>query len=252
MDFFQLIKSNRKYLNENEEALLDYLFAHKESIKKMTVREIAEDNFTVPNSIIRLCKKLGFSGFIDFRESFYHATSFQKSMIKMTALDEQIVKTKQLMNETVLHAVLEKIHTSHRILLFAVGLSRLVAEDLHQRLSTVGKNTKIFVDPHVMDYNAKMLTCEDLVFAISLSGSTDVPIQATTIAKTAGAVTVSITGFSNNPLSQLTDFQFFGMTSEVFIDGIDVSDRLSHVYIVNHIFSEYVRHYLIPKKNKKA
>jgi len=162
----------------------------------------------------------------------------------MTALDEQIIKTKQLLNQAVLHEVLEKIHTS-QILLFAVGLSRLVAEDLHQRLRTVGKNTQIFLDPHVMNYNAKMLKGGDLTFAISVSGTTRTPMQATTIAKVAGATTVSITGFSENLLSQSTDYQFYGMTSEVVINGIDVSDRLSLVYIVHTIFSEYVYHYLI-------
>ena len=239
-------------MNENEEALLNYLFIHKMELKKMTVRQIADANFTAPNSLIRLCKKLGFSGFIEFREALYYATSQQQSLFKMTALDEQIIKTKQLMNQAVLHEVLEQIHTSQKILLFAVGLSRLVAEDLHQRLRTVGKNTQIFVDPHVMNYNAKMLKAGDLTFAISISGTTSTPIQATTIAKAAGATTVSITGFSNNSLSQLTDYQFYGMTSVVLIDGIDVSDRLSLVYIVNTIFSEYVHHYLIKQEEETS
>jgi len=57
VNFFDLIKANRKYLNENEESLLNYLFVHKDQLKKMTVRQIADANFTAPNSLIRLCKK---------------------------------------------------------------------------------------------------------------------------------------------------------------------------------------------------
>ncbi|XZF74915.1 MurR/RpiR family transcriptional regulator [Bacillus sp. AL-1R] len=245
MNFFDLIKQNRSTLNSNEEELLSYLFEHKADLKQMTVRQIAEANFTAPNSIIRLCKKLGFSGFLEFRESLYLTSSQQKALMEMTALDEQIIKTKQLINQDVLNTVLEKIHSANQILFFSVGLSRIAAEDLHQRLRIVGKNTHTFIDPHVMKHNAKMLTSDDLVFAISVSGSTDTALHATTIAKAAGATTVSITGFSSNPLSKLTDYQFYGMTSELYIDGVDVSERLSFTYLTNYIFTEYVQKYLL-------
>ncbi|MCL2565868.1 MAG: MurR/RpiR family transcriptional regulator [Defluviitaleaceae bacterium] len=245
MEFFNLIKKNVTKLNQNEKALLEYLFVLKENLKNHTIRDIAAKNFTSPNAIVRLCKKLGFSGYVEFRESYCNAISWEKSMIKLTSLDEQLVKTKQLINPEVLHHVLKKMYISEKIAIFAVGLSRTIAEDLYLKLISIGKNCQFFVDPHVMHFNAKTLNENDLVFSISASGLSDNPIYATTISKAAGATTVSITGFSNNPLAELTHYQFYGMIREIYIDGIDVSGRLGLNYIVDYIFTEYLKAYVL-------
>jgi len=242
-NFFEKIQSNRKYLNESEESLLDYMFHQKVSLKKMTIRQIANENFTAPNAIIRLCKKLGFSGFVEFREAYCNEISQGDTFLSVTSLDEQIIKTKQLMNDELVHQVLEQMYKSKKILFFAVGLSRIVAEELHQRFATVGKNSHIFIDPHVMYYNAKLMEPGDIAIAISISGETSARIRAIEIAKSFGASTISITGFSKNTLSQLTDFQFYAMTSETYVNDIDVSDRLGLYYISNYLFREYVNHY---------
>ena len=245
MEFFNLIKKNRGKLNQNEQLLLEYLFVLKERLREYTIRDIAADNFTSPNTIVRLCKKLGFSGYIEFRESYCSALSWEKAMVKLTSLDEQLVKTKQLINPSVLEAVLEKLHTSEKVAVFAVGLSRTIAEDLYLKLISIGKNCQFFMDPHVMHLNAKTLNENALVFSISASGLSDNPLHATTISKAAGATTVSITGFSNNPLSEITHYQFYGMIREIYINGIDVSGWLSLNYIVDYIFTEYLRTYVL-------
>lgn len=243
MHFFERLKQNRSHLSQNEEDLLTFIFEHKHQINSLTVRQIAEANYTVPNSIIRLCKKLGFSGFTEFKESYRHSLAQQSTMMSMTSLDEQIIKTKQLINDEVLQKVIGEIKNADQILFFAVGLSRFAAENFHHRLRIVGKMSHTFIDPHVMKHSAKLVGTNDLTFTLSVSGSTDTPLHATTIAKAAGATTVSITGFSSNPLSQLTDYQFYGMTSDMYIDGVDISERLSFHYITNYIFNEYVKKY---------
>ncbi|MDQ0412291.1 MurR/RpiR family transcriptional regulator [Mesobacillus stamsii] len=243
MQFFESVKLNRNRLSQNEEDLLTFIFEHKHELNSLTVRKISEANYTVPNSVIRLCKKLGFSGFTEFKDAYRHALSQQSTIMNMTSLDEQIIKTKQLINEDILQKVIDKIESADQILFFAVGLSRFAAESLHHRLRIVGKMSHTFVDPHIMKHSAKLVGPNDLTFTISVSGSTDTPLHATTIARAAGATTVSITGFSNNPLSKLTDYQFYGMTSETYIDGIDISERLSFHYLTNYILNEYVKKY---------
>jgi len=245
MEFFNLIKKNREKLNQSEKALLEYLFVLKEGLRKYTIRDIAADNFTSPNTIVRLCKKLGFSGYVEFRESYCNAISWEKSMIKLTSLDEQLVKTKQLMNHDILNAVISKIDKADKIAIFAVGMSRPIGEDLYLKLISIGKNCHFFGAPHFMHLNAKNLNENDLVFSISASGVTDTPLHATVIARAAGATTVSITGFSNNPLSEITHYQLYGMIREIYIDGMDVSGRLSFNYIVDYIFTEYLRLYVL-------
>ncbi|SDC29757.1 transcriptional regulator, RpiR family [Pelagirhabdus alkalitolerans] len=243
MYFYDRLKQNQHTLNETESFILDDLLQKKNSIKDMTIRQVAQNHFTAPNTITRLCKKLGFKGFTDFREALYQTEQTENDYIEITSLDEQIVKTKQLVNMDTVNDVLDAIHHANRILFFAVGLSRLPADELDARLQLVGKHSQTFLDPHVMKYNAELLTENDLAIAISLSGETDNILKATTIAQVAGAKTLSITGFSTNSLAKQTDFQLYGFSSDVRVNGIDATDRFSVHYLINLLFTEYLKRY---------
>ncbi|WP_192987877.1 MurR/RpiR family transcriptional regulator [Carnobacterium mobile] len=243
MHFYDLLKKNRHLLNNTEDAILEYLLKESIRIKEMTIREVANKNYTVPNTVVRLCQKLGFKGFSDFRDELYQASREQEDFVEVTSLDNKIIKTKQLINPNVIEMIISKIYNAEKIIFLAVGLSRFPAEELSERLKILGKNSQTFVDPHVMKHNAKLLTNKDLAIAISISGNTDNVLSATTIANVAGAETISITGFSTNSLSKITTYQLYGYISEARVDGVDVTDRLSIHYLINVIFSEYLKKY---------
>ena len=50
-------------LSDSEVKVLEYIFANPEKIKKEGIRQLAKSNFTSTASIIRLAKKLGYSGY---------------------------------------------------------------------------------------------------------------------------------------------------------------------------------------------
>lgn len=243
MYFYQLLKLNRHLLNKNEEEILTYFLIHAKEIQQITIREVAETFFTVPNTITRMCKKLGFLGYSDFKEALYITTIEEQSFSDFTSLDDQLVKTKQLLNQQIIDEINQVIFESEQVLILGVGLSRLPAEELHNYLQVVGKNSHIFWEPHMMRHAARKLTKNDLVIAFSISGETENTIEPVNIANISGAKTVSITGFSQNKLSRITNFQLYAMTSKVVIDGIDVADRLSFHYIGNTLFTEYLKKY---------
>lgn len=240
--FYKNVEKNRKILNDNEEEILSYLLENKAQLKNQTIREVANHFYTVPNTIVRMCKKLGFTGFQQFKEEAIKSFELEDAFGELTSLDEEVVKTKQILNEEVLKEVVHAIHQAERILLFGVGLSRFPAEELSERLKIVGKKSQTFVDPHILEYNAKLMTPNDLAIAISLSGGEDsIVYSATSRAKISGAKTVSITGFSSNPLANLTDYQLYGYSSTYRINGIDAADRFSLHYLINLLFFEYLR-----------
>ncbi|WP_313468819.1 MurR/RpiR family transcriptional regulator [Carnobacterium sp.] len=243
MHFYELLKKNRYLLNNTEDAILEYLLKESIRIKEITIREVANKNYTAPNTVVRLCQKLGFKGFSDFKDELYQASRKQEDFVEVTSLDNKIIKTKQLINSNVIEMIISKIYNAEKIIFLAVGLSRFPAEELSERLKILGKNSQTFVDPHVMKHNAKLLTNKDLAIAISISGNTDNILSATTIANVAGAETISITGFSTNLLSKITTYQLYGYISEARVDGVDVTDRLSIHYLINVIFSEYLKKY---------
>lgn len=241
---YKMLEKNRKLLNENEEKILSYLLENKQQLKDLTIREIANKFFTVPNTIVRMCKKLGFTGFQQFKEEVVFTLKVEESLGEISPLDDVIVKTKQLLNPEVLNEIIESIYNARNILFFAVGLSRSPAEDFGERLKIIGKPNQTFVDPHIMKYSAELMHPEDLAVAISLSGRENSNVYAAASrAKAVGAKTISITGFSSNPLANLTDYQLYGYSADLQINGMDAADRFSLHYITNLLFNEYLKKY---------
>jgi DNA-binding MurR/RpiR family transcriptional regulator len=245
--FYEKLEENRYKLNENEEEILEYLLNLHEKVTSMTIREVATQFYTVPNTIVRMTQKLGFEGFSQFKSEMSKTLTAEENMIEITSLDEKIVKTKQLLNKEVVKEIVHCLHEAENILFFAVGLSRFPAEEFSERLKIIGKRSQTFIDPHVMKHNAKLLTKRDVAIAISLSGqASNNVLAATTRANVAGAKTISLTGFSANKLAHITDYQLYGYTSETRIDGIDAADRFSLHYLVNVLYNEYLHtfHYV--------
>lgn len=50
-----------------EVEVVDYILNNPEAVIKLTIDELARVSYSSPSSIVRLCKKLGFKGFSDFK-----------------------------------------------------------------------------------------------------------------------------------------------------------------------------------------
>lgn len=244
MSFYEKLEENRYKLNDVEEQILMFFLDYEDDIRNLTIREVSKQFFTVPNTISRLVKKLEFDGYVHFKEELIKVLEPNEDYLEFTSLDTQILKTKQLINDSMVEKILEEIHSAKSISFFAVGLSRFPAEEMGERLKILGKQCNSFIDPHVMRHSATLMEKGDLAIAISLSGhaSSNV-ISATQRAQIAGATSISITGFSNNTLSKLTDYQLYGYSEEKRIDGIDIAERLGLTYIVTHLINEYLKKY---------
>ncbi|MFB1050658.1 SIS domain-containing protein [Paraliobacillus sp. JSM ZJ581] len=107
---------------------------------------------------------------------------------------------------------------------------------MKERLRILGINTSLYFEPHVMNQRAKQLDKKDVVFIVSLSGETKTPLEAAKIAKLSQACIISITGFSQNSISQLADISLFTFYDRLTYAEMDVSSRIGIHFILNHIF----------------
>ena len=107
-------------------------------------------------------------------------------------------------------------------------------------LKIMGKNTDTLSERHVMRHYAELLGKNDLVFSVSVSGETQVSIDATSIAKTRGCKVVTLTGFSRNSLSKLADYPIYTVQARNPAVGVVAKDatqaaRVLSIHIDNAI-----------------
>lgn len=244
MEFFNRIAENTSRLNKNDNEILSYCIRNHEAVSHMKVQEIAEALYTSPASIIRFCKKLGFSGFSEFkaalRVEIRQEPDTQKSEVRPIDFLRDIHKTTQLIQEETIEQILELIHTKNRIEVYAVGSSRMVANEFAKRLQLIKKAARCYDDSSLMNVSAKQLTENDLVIALSASGESSLVIAAANMAKSKGASIVSITSLGSNTLSDVADINVYVKSTCFSKADIELCSRVQLLILCEYIFFRYL------------
>lgn len=50
-------------LTADEKRILKYIYSHRSSLKKLSIRQLAKQTFSSPSFIIKTCKKMNLSGY---------------------------------------------------------------------------------------------------------------------------------------------------------------------------------------------
>lgn len=242
MSFFHRIAENTQYLNKSDNEILSYCIRNNRKVSDMKVQEVAQALYTSPASVIRFCKKLGFSGFSEFKAALKMEMHQEEKTPKVNSIDflKDIHKTTRLIQEETVMEILELIHTKRRIELFAVGSSRTVANEFAKRLQLIEKSAYCYDDSTLMNIRAKQLGAEDLVVAMSVSGETSLLIAAANMAKSRGATIVSITSLGSNTLSDVADINVYVKSTRFMKEEIEVRSRVQLLILCEYIFFRYL------------
>lgn len=244
MEFFYKIVENTGQLNKSDNEILSYCIRNNKRVCNMKVQELADALYTSPASIVRFCKKLGFSGFAEFKAELRMETRnedhVQKSEVRSSDFLKDIHKTTQLIQEDIIEQILELIHTKERIELYAVGSSRMVAGEFAKRLQLLKKAAVCYDDSSLMNISAKQTTEDDLVIAFSASGESSLVISAANMAKSRGATIVSVTNLGSNTLSDMADVNVYVKSSCFSKADIEVQSRVQLLILCEYIFFRYL------------
>lgn len=247
MDFFNRIAEHTHLLNKSDNEILSYCIRNNQAIAGMKIQELAEALYISPASVIRFCKKLGFSGFSEFKaalkmEVMQHPEK-RESEVRSIDFLKDINKTIQLIHEDSIEQILELIHTKKRIEIYAVGSSRMAANEFAKRLQILGKAAFCYDDSSLMNISAGQLSGEDLVIALSASGETSLVITAANMAKSRGAAIVSITNLGSSSLSDMADVNVYVHSTCFAKAGITVRSRVQLLIVCEYIFFRYLEGY---------
>lgn len=250
MNFFDHIKETIDTLNKNETYLLNYFIDNSQKIKDMKLKDVSKEVFVSPATIVRFCQKLSFSGFTEFKNSLWLTIEQQNenNHLKETKISEanvfaDVLKTKNLINESIINDIVKLIYHSKRIDFYGEGSSRIVCEEMTRRFRLVKKQAYFYDDTSLMYLSASNLNPTDIAFCISMSGETSQILKAANIAKTTGANLISVTNMSNNSLSNIVDKALF-VTSTIYeLDDMNFVSRIPALVTLEYIFNRYVEEY---------
>lgn len=184
-------------------------------IEYKSITRVAEESGVAYTSIIRFCQKLGYSGFHDFKiriavgrgtreqRTRTHEEHWLAEALSRTTRQLEVAAT-AVSEETVAEAA-RVLASAANILTIGAAGSFPTALELTYRLVRLGAAATDESDSHMQAIRASLLSANDVLVAISSSGSTREIIEAATVAKKAGAYVLTVTSQAKSPLADLSD-----------------------------------------------
>lgn len=199
-----------KQLTDLEQSILEYVVEHIEEIQDMGVRDVAEETYTSPASVIRLSKKLGYTGFTDMYYSLLPIVKKAKQSLYETGHGIIDFNFSAILNEFSEDKV-DSFNThifnksDKYIFIYATGFSNIIAEYMNKKLLVLGRKAIISSGSDSIGIFENNLEDISSMLVVSKSGETSQVYNKLAKAVEAGIYTISFTQDSANRIAELSD-----------------------------------------------
>jgi DNA-binding MurR/RpiR family transcriptional regulator len=213
----------------NEKAIAGYILKEKNSVLNLSAAALAKETYTSPAAVIRLCKRIGLSGYQEFKIRFSAELEQEKQLIseidanypfhKEDGIREIAVCLEKLTGES-LHEARSLITSSaedfekaclimmesRRIVIFGVGDAYLAGLAFQARMMRAGFNQ--FLSSPVYGeqrHLAQTLKSGDCGILLSFSGVTESTLECAEILAKNHVRTICLTSLRHGKLADLCD-----------------------------------------------
>lgn len=253
------IRSAYATLRKSEQRVADYVLAHEQVCRKITLEELAKRSSVSQPTVMRFVKALGYENFKDFKyrlmeenikdhspdraeQYAMHGYSLKPSD-NLKIIPAKVVATSVKSIEDMLKSIsgeefertIRMIAGARRIMLCCVENSSATAKDLMVKLLYLGYDCRYDEDYYIQQIAAAALTEEDVMIGISYSGQSKDTVDVMKTAKKAGAQTICITNFKESKISKWSDVVLCS-SQEQWMYGDSIFSRTTQMVLNDMIY----------------
>lgn len=246
-------------VTKSDKILIEYIKNTLNTVVYKPISEIAKESGIGEATVTRFTKKLGYSGFQEFKINLTKELTLQEEKVIMNpniSCNEEVTETAMKLFQAtseVLHQTLEKINPhmivqcvqmltkARKIYIIGIGYSGIVATDFNYKLMRIGANSFPIIDSHTMLMLASIMHQDDIILAISHSGNTDEVIETVHLAKQQGVKIIALTENYNSPLLQLADVFLTYQSNETTFETGSVTSKLAQMFMLDLIYTEMIK-----------
>lgn len=248
MELSALINERYEKLNPGDLHILKYIQANRADCVEMNIAELAHRCNVSSTSILRTTKKLGFSGFSEFKyflKSAHPSAPDALTRYSLENLHGDIQQTiKMFQQNATCSDLFQTMRKAKNLYSYGTGQGqRLMLHELTRCLLNVGKNLILLPELTELKIASQHFTSSDLLFIVSLSGN--VPSLKKTLQQLdiLQLPIVSITNLQNNELASIAQYNFYFQTSHIEpSSNLNQSSFLTLHLLLHLIYEGYVEY----------
>ena len=246
------IQGLRPILSDKEQAVANFLLSDPKEFISRSISAIASRCGVSETVIIRLYRKLEYQGFhefkIDIAQSLTEGTAPVLSDLKAGDSVETIKRkvfaiSRQALEDSVssvdsemLTRARDAVMRARRVVVIAFGGSASVGFDLVHKLLKLGIVATLQTDSHMQFMSVSVMGPDDVLIAITHSGSSRDVVEALQWARTRGTPTVLITGFPHSPAAKAAEICLFSLCRETKYQTDAMTSRIVQLAIVDSLY----------------
>lgn len=252
-----LVQSALSGLTKAEQKVAELVLQDAEFVMFASVTDVAERAQVGETTVIRVCRKLGYRGYQEFKlaiaqhsaeplptsgEPIESFDSLETVLQKIAFYNAQTLQdTATLLSAQRVEEAARQVLQARHVYIFGVGSSGITALDLQYRLMRIGIHANCEADAHKIAMLCALATPEDVVIGISASGSTKDLIEALTIAKRNDAPILCVTNHARSPITQLAGLALLTAAREAPLQGGAVGTKIAQMHVVDALASAIAR-----------
>lgn len=246
------LRMMRPDLSEREQKIVNYLLENSETADAWRISDLAAQFDVSEAMIVKLAKRLGFSGFRALKANLvaYNSSRVAGLFEEVSPEDSPATIVRKLfrasiqaLEETLAIIDMEQFDKAVDLFvrsgvrdIYGVGGSAAIARDAAHKFLRIGMRCNCFDDAHLMAMSGSILTPQDVVLAVSHSGQTSVILDAVRIARERGARVIALTSYQNSPLAQLADAGLISTARSSPYSGENAAARLAQLNLIDALF----------------
>ncbi len=251
MDFYEISSSNLESLSKKEMSIYNYILDNIENIQNKTVRALAKECYVSASTILRLVKKLGFTGYSEMIVVIKYTLNDDINNETLTEIPQRnfayneeyaknILETIRVMDKQVFICLIKLICNCKRVYIFGHGMIKTYGNWIEFMFKIKGVDVCFCPNSSYLKYYSQVITNEDVVIIIDYAGNDEQLIEVINVArihKCHGII--SLTKPNKNLIQNLSDYNLYYFVDEIKVDGFDITSNISAIIIL-----ELLAHYI--------
>jgi len=235
-----------------EARVVELVLGRRDFTEATSLQSIANAAEVSEAMVVKVAKKLGFDGYRDFRASLaaynrlpivelHEELSLEDSTATITqkvfrTAIQALEETLAILDPTDIEQAADLLFGARVRDFYGLGGSAQIARDAAHKFLRIGVRANVQDDAHMMAMSASLLGPGDVVVAFSHTGETDSVIDATAIAKSAGASVVVVTNHGSSTLGGMADVALCSTAQGSPLTGENAAARVAQLNIVDVVF----------------